>query len=180
VAILSLGVLDVAYTQDEGNGISHTTTGKVAQILEDNYHIMATFFALRDEQIAGFLADAMAQAFSDKVNGRTVGGSPMADAEQRIEAEFRAFIFSNEINTLSMAVTSTPISAAAARGVNKRKMHPYAKANKARPAFVDTGLYVASFRALFKPTGVQSGGARDAIQMARAQKLRAVQSLGAR
>jgi hypothetical protein len=39
---------------------------------------------------------------------------------------------------------------AAQMGVNHRKKKPYSSKNEARPAFIDTGLYVASFRAMIK------------------------------
>ena len=156
--ILSLGVLDVAYSttppgpfKTKQGPQQATTTGKVAQILEDNYDVMSSFYSLNEEKIAGLLAKAMADAFRDKVNGRTVGTNPMFDAEQQIQGLFRRFILGNEINKPSMALTSTPVSVAAAKGVNPRKKHPYAKANRARPAFVATGLYLQSFRAWFKP-----------------------------
>jgi hypothetical protein len=42
---------------------------------------------------------------------------------------------------------SANFSGAATAGVNHRKKKPYAKANPARPAFVDTGLYQSAFRA---------------------------------
>jgi len=171
MGVLSLGVLDVGYSNANSGG-KETTTFAVAKILEQNYHIMATFFALRQQKIADYLADDMAAAFQDRMNGRTVGKNPLADAEQQIETEFRAFIFANEMNKISTALTGTPISAAAARGVNKRKLHPYAGKNKARPAFVDTGLYVESFRAWFNPGGTESAGARPAINIALAQQRR--------
>jgi len=139
-----MGVLDVAYT-DPGSS-TQTTTGDVATILEANYMVMGTFFNLRREKIAGFLADSMANAIQDLVNGAPPRSETFG-AEQKIEAEFRSFIFANEMSTLYKAFSGMDLSAAAARGVNKRKLHPYAKANKARPAFVDTGLYVQSFRA---------------------------------
>ena len=168
---LSLGVLDVAYS-DASSGGKETTTFAVAKILEQNYHVMATFFALRQQKIADYLTEGIAQSFADRMNGRTVGNNPLADAEQQIETEFRAFIYANEMNKISTALTGTPISAAAARGVNKRLKHPYAGKNKARPAFVDSGLYVESFRAWFNPGGTESAGARPAINIALAQQRR--------
>jgi hypothetical protein len=149
MATLELGVLDVAYTSDSSG--KKTTTGDVAEILESNYHVMETFAELRKQRIADFLAQSMANALQDRLNGRTATGSPMFDAEQRIEADFRAFLDANEMNRLSVALTGQAISAAAARGVNRRKKNPFAKANRARVAFVDTGLYRDSFRAVFKP-----------------------------
>ncbi len=151
MAVLQLGVLEVGYSQTENGKTKPTTTFAVATILEENYHVMGTFYRLREAKIAAFLADSMANAFQDRINGRTVGRSPMYDAEQKIEAEFRSFIFANEMNKFSLLLTGQPISAAAARGVNHRRKHPHTMKNPSRPAFVDTGLYVQSFRALFKP-----------------------------
>jgi hypothetical protein len=157
---LQFGTLDVAYSQASLRkaGInpgafksSSVTTGDVAEILESQYHVMQTFYILKQERIAGFLANSMANALQDRLNGRTVGRNPMFDAEQQIEAAFRGFLDANEMNRLSVALTGTPVSAAAVAGVNPRKKHPYAKKNKARPSFIATGLYRASFRALYKP-----------------------------
>jgi hypothetical protein len=139
----------------------------VAERLEERYHIMQTFYESRKEKIAQFLADDMAYAIQDLMNGKPIApnrsstftnqyhgisekysiSSLSYGADQRIEAEFRSFIFSNEMQKMSLQAAGAPISAAALKGVNKRKKHPYAQANKARPAFVDTGLYVASMRA---------------------------------
>lgn len=162
MASLVLGVLDVAYSEARGasgKAVS-TTTGDVAEILEKNYGVMQTFFDLRKGRIAEFLADGMAAAIQNLVSGRkpslaATQGSPMYDAAQRIEHEFRAFLDANEMNKLAVALAgpgigNPNISAAAAAGVNHRKKHPYAQKNRARPAFIDTGLYRASFRALVR------------------------------
>jgi hypothetical protein len=166
---LHLGVLDVAYSDASGGA---ETTGDVAEHLEANYHVMETFYELHQEQIAGMLADSMAQSIEALVNSgvridtggrdssaahilkgaqRVVAaaqsGTLTYGADQKIEAEFRGFLDSGEMNRIYSAFTGSPISAAAVAGVNHRKLHPYAQANKARPAFVDTGLYRASFRA---------------------------------
>ncbi len=145
---LYLGVVDVAYS--DANGSGETTTGDVATILEDRYQVMQTFFFLNKEKIAGYLADSMAASLQTMINtGRPIDNraSLTFGADQKIETLFRQFIFSDSMSKLEYAVTGFALSAAAARGVNHRKKHPYAKANKPRPAFVDTGLYVASFRA---------------------------------
>jgi len=142
MATLHLGVLDVAYSDASGNGA--TTTFQVAQILEANYHIMETFFELYKDKIAGFLADSVANAIQDLVNGNA--HSPTFDAEQQIEALFRQFIFSNQMSHIFQALSGAPLSAAAEAGVSHRKKHPYAKANPSRPAFVDTGTFLASFK----------------------------------
>jgi hypothetical protein len=146
---LILGILDVAYS-DASTG-QPTTTGDVAEILEAQYGVMNTFFESRKEQIAGYLADSMANALQDALNGRATRSSPTYGAEQQIEAEFRSFLDSNEMQIMTVAAAGVPLSQAAAQGVNHRKKMPYSKRNKPRPAFIDSGLYRASFRAVFKP-----------------------------
>ena len=147
MATLELGVLDQAYSHIEGHSTKVTTTYEVAQILEDNYHVMGTFYALKQEKIANFLADSIGNAFQDRIQGRTIGRSPTYDAEQKIEALFRSFLDANEMNKLSIALTGIAISAVAARGYSKRrKRNPLG-----RPAFIDTGTYRISFRCIFKP-----------------------------
>lgn len=160
MASLTFGVLEVAYSDAHGPANGPTTTGDVAEILEQRYHVMQTFYDLRKGRIAEFLADGMATVLQDLVSGRTRAtirtaatmgrGSAMYDAAQRIEHEFRSFLDANEMQKLAIALNGAPISAAAANGVNHRKKRPYVKKNKARPAFIDTGLYRASFRALVR------------------------------
>ncbi len=153
---LVLGVLDVAYSDASAGGA--TTTGEVAQILEDRYHVMMTFYESRKEKIDGWLAQSVANAIETMVSsGRHV--SLTFDAEQMIEAEFRAFLSANEMGRLSFLteaerdyyLTHAPtFTGAANAGVSHRLKHPYAKKNKPRPVFIDTGLYQASFRAWTK------------------------------
>ena len=170
--ILHLGVLDVSYSDASGGG--ETTTGDVAEILEKNYGVMETFYELRKEKIADFLADSMAQSIEMLVkSGRRIdtgerssfashklagmrkkrrvesdqSGSLTYGADQKIKQEFRAFIFSNEMGRLYQAFSGAALSAAAAAGKTKRTKSGYTKGRKERPAFVDTGLYVSSFRA---------------------------------
>lgn len=168
---LHLGVLDVAYS-DANGGDPSTTTGKVAEELEKRYSIMETFYESRKQVIADYLAESMADSLHDLIKrGRGIAASGSVttrrvknygetaqrvltstqssltyDADQKIERDFRKFIFANEMQKMSITPW-LPMSEAAAEGVNHRKKHPYARKNRARPNFVDTGLYVASFRA---------------------------------
>jgi hypothetical protein len=147
--VLHLGVVDVAYSDASGSGAK--TTGDVAALLEERYHIMSTFFALRRFTIASLFADNMAASIKrlartgERIDTRA---SLTYGADQKIETSFRRFIFDGEMDTLNFALTGQDrLTAAAAAGVNHRRKHPYAKKNKPRPSFVDTGLYVQSFRA---------------------------------
>jgi len=136
VTTLSLGVLDVAYKDDQA-----TTTGKVAEILEGRYHIMRSFLELNEAMIGDALAKKMIARMSTPALGKR-------DMEiDAIDERFRDFLDADEMSKL---LPPSQQSAAAQAGVNHRKKHPYAKANNARPAFVDTGLYQASFRAVLK------------------------------
>ncbi len=140
---LILGVDDVAYSE---NGKA-TTTGDVAEILEDNYHVMRTFVELHESEIADALADSLTHQINAISRGQSVSGDPNVSyksAMRKIEKGFRHFLDMNEIASV---LPASQQSHAALKGVNHRKKHPYAKANKARPHFIDTGLYQASFRA---------------------------------
>ncbi len=164
---LKLGVLDVAYS-DASNGGGETTTGAVAEILEKNYAVMGTFFELYKDKIAQWLADDMSNSIQDLVNGgpginmgsrssvashiisgakRSVSGEQSGTltfgADQKIEAAFRAFIFGGEMSKIKGA----QLSADAVAGKTNRTKSGYTKGKKARPDFVNTGLYVSAFRA---------------------------------
>lgn len=151
---LVLGVLDVAYSDASDNGA--TTTGDVAQLLEQRYAVMATFYESRKDKINDWLAGSVANAIETLVEtGSNV--MPTFEAEQKIEAEFRAFLSANEMSHMVAALSPAELQyfmdstggfmGAANRGVSHRFKQPYSSKNKARPAFIDTGLYQASFRA---------------------------------
>lgn len=150
---LNLGVLDVAYSDASDNGA--TTTGDVAQILEDRYHVMATFYESRKDKIHEWLAGSVANAIETLVEtGSNV--MPTFEAEQKIEAEFRAFLSANEMAHMVASLTPAELQyfmdstggfmGAANAGYSRRFKNP-GTPRKARPAFIDTGLYVASMRA---------------------------------
>lgn len=153
--ILNLGVMDVAYADKDTKGAA--TTGEVAEILEKKYHVMETFAELNRAAIGKFLAASVAKAIESVLQGSPVNALPTMDAEQRIEHAFRSFL---DADVMSQTVASLSISernyfmdsvgtfdGAASRGVSHRKKHPFSRKNKPRPAFIDTGLYQASFRA---------------------------------
>ena len=138
---LHLGVVDVAYTGDDGAG---KTTGDVAGYLEDRYHIMRVFIENHEKFVGDALADAVAGAIESMMQGKPGGALDLKGATGKIEERFRDYLSSGE---LARMLPVSQQSQAAAAGVNHRKITPYAKKNKARAAFIDTGLYQASFRA---------------------------------
>ena len=162
--ILHLGVVDVPYTADPSNadtpkqrrgkkrndvraafGASEFkgTTGDVAEILEDHYHVMELFYEeIGAEAIAKALALSMSNGVADIAMGAPATLDIAQDATQEIEEAFRIFIDQRELDGVVPGVPTL----ASLRGVNHRFKHPYAKDNPARPSFKDTGLYQASFK----------------------------------
>jgi hypothetical protein len=145
-----LGVVDIAYSDGDGT----KTTGDVAGYLEDEYHIMRTFLESYEEQIGEFLADAMVGEIESIAQGKpvTIFGKDVSthlgdrvisgsSVNGKIEEAFRNFLDAREWKQ-----TSGQAVDAADQGVSHRKKQP-SKARNARPEFVDTGLYQASFRA---------------------------------
>lgn len=132
---LIFGVVDVAYSSKDGG----STTGEVASILEKKYHVMRTFLELNESEIGDLLAKKMVERMTANYRSRT---QMQVD---RISTLFRDFLNADE---MSKVLPTSMQSAAAMAGVNHRKKHPYAKANSERPAFIDTGLYQQSFRAV--------------------------------
>lgn len=136
---LHLGVVDVAYSGEDGA----KTTGEVAEILEDNYHIMRIFYELNEQFIADKIADALGGALESLAQGKPYSPAMLKPALPKVDERFRDFLDRDEISRL---LPATQQIAAAQKGVSHRKKQPYAKKNKPRPAFVDTGLYQRSFR----------------------------------
>jgi hypothetical protein len=147
---LMLGVVDVAYSDGDGA----KTTGDVAGYLEDEYHIMRTFLESYEDRIGEFLADAMVGEIESLAQGKpvTIFGKDVSthlgdrvisgsSVNGKIEESFRDFLDSREWKQ-----TSGQDVDAANQGVSHRMKQPLKK-RKARPEFVDTGLYQASFRA---------------------------------
>ena len=158
---LLLGVHDVAYTDAEGS----TTTGKVARYLEDDYHVMRTFVELHGDEIASHIADEFVGAIQDIALGKP----PSLDAigpMHAIETDFRHYLDRGEWESTSgqviqaaqsgishrfKSVSGKSLSARSiAAGAVKARGKVLKRARKARKAFIDTGLYQASFTAWIK------------------------------
>ena len=139
---LELGVENVAYSDPDAKGA--TTTAKVAEILEDKYHVMQVFYQLHEQEIGDEIARTVANNMDALLQGERVPSLPFAGADQKIAHWFRNYLDSDEWQK-----TSGQVIAAAQNGVSHRFKKPRAKRGP-RVAFVDTGLYQASFRAQIK------------------------------
>lgn len=136
---LHLGVLDVPYSDGD------RTTGGVATILEDKYHVMSTFADVvgRDAIAAAFEQSAKA-AVEDLFSGAPAASVSLTEAAtEEVQSAFRVFVDQREMDGLVPGVPT----AASLKGVNHRFSRPNARGNPVRPSFKDTGLYEASFRA---------------------------------
>jgi len=130
------------------------STGDVAQILEDKYHIMQTFFDIHKKDIAKAMEESIGEAFETLISrsalsnvsiDRNVRNSTNAAASD-IERMFKNAISMREFDgRIKGAPTQASLD-----GVNHRLKHPYSKKNPARPSFRDTGLYQASMKAWFE------------------------------
>lgn len=154
---LHLGVIDIPYayerekTSKRGKLLkkklkvsSSITTGEVADILEEKYHLMELFFEAHREQIEERLHESLAGALESVAMGAPPDMNAFAAGEQGVAELFKQFITSGEAER--MGIPGTPTEAAL-KGVSHRKAHPYAKANARRPSFYDTGMYADHFTA---------------------------------
>lgn len=161
---VKLGVHDVAYSDPEERGA--TTTYEVAEILEAKYGVMAVFEQLHMDLIQDAVVDHMMGMIRSVVQGNPRAleqvrkrGIPL----DKVESAFRDYLEADEWQRQ----TGKEIAAAVA-GISHRFKTPGGKlvaakavdagkggtiekvmsrSREPRPAFVDTGLYSAAFRA---------------------------------
>ena len=152
---LHLGVKDISYSVQEGKNTETKTTGEVAEILEAKYDVMGTFFEIHQEEIADIMAKTLANSLASINHGAPIPNL-MEISFPKIEVLFRKFLENGEMDRLLAMLSPEELEAmgpkanftgAGKRGVSHRKKKPYSKKNKARPSFIDTGLYMRSFRA---------------------------------
>ncbi len=139
---LQLGVNDVAYSDPDASGA--TTTGQVAEILEQKYHVMRVFVELSGQKIADQLAHEMSGALKSLEQGKPAAQVFKAIKMDKVEKDFRDYLDADTWQKVSGQTI-----AAAAAGVSHRFKKPREE-RVSRPAFIDTGLYQSSFRARLK------------------------------
>jgi hypothetical protein len=143
---LHLGVIDIPYSQGSSRSPKKgATTGDVADILEDKYHVMEHFWqSPRGQKIADAVVTDMADFMADRMGGSGENQPSFIAAMSVAKTEFVEFIDSREMDGLGYPGIPTK---AALNGVNHRFLRPYAKNNPARPSFRDTGTYEDAFTA---------------------------------
>jgi len=160
--VLHLGVIDVPYQHEpeapkkvpirkgvrKGSAVRKSdfigggkTTGDVAEILEEKYHVMRIFFENKGQKIADSLVNSYAGALESLMMGAPIEHDPFGTAGDDIKELFTKFIDQKEMDTMGYPGVPTK---AALMGRSKRF-----KRNKGpeRPSFQDTGLYEDNFKA---------------------------------
>ena len=161
---LELGVEDVAYSDPDAKGA--TTTGEVAEILEEKYHVMRVFAELHGQDISDAIAKDVSNSMDAILHGERISKIPLQSSMGHVESMFRDYLSEDEWQKTTgqaiaaaqngvshrfkdvqsgksiraSSVASGKVSAADTKIVTKKTRGP-------RPAFIDTGLYSASFRA---------------------------------
>jgi hypothetical protein len=85
VITLHLGVIDIPYEDED------TTTGDVAEYLEEKYQIMQTFFDRYSNEIIGFMADDLAAGLENMLAGAPPSRDPLAEAMSRFTTSLLPF-----------------------------------------------------------------------------------------
>lgn len=150
---IHLGVIDVPYGPPENpkkvgkkpaKSQPTRTTGDVAEILEAKYAVMKTFWEINDGNLGERLTDSVAATLENLMSGAPPTTDPFGSFTQDVEKRFHDFITYKVMDRLG---TNPGVpTKAAMRGVSHRFKHPYARRPE-RPSFVDTGLYLKSFKA---------------------------------
>ena len=146
---IHLGVVDIPYVNEplptkkprkKPVKVALETTGEIAEILEDKYHVMEHFVQLHGEEIGDALEDGLSGAIETLLMGGQPPGDLYVRGASKIEELFRRFLESQEMDSLGYPGIPTR---AAIEGVShrfKRRRGP------PRPSFVDTSQYELSFK----------------------------------
>lgn len=151
---LHLGVIEMPYAaaetaaqrrarikRGEKKPAGTVTTGDVATILEEHYGVMGHFFDAHKEDVVEALTEGVRGAIESIVAGAPPTLDPFGDATQKIQTSFHDFITRHEVERLGVEGVPTAAALAGKSSRFKKRRGP------PRPSFVDTGLYLNSFRA---------------------------------
>jgi hypothetical protein len=124
----------------QGYGVGKTV-GMVAEELEKKYGIVETFYNMEEPNIVKDLENA----FGNALELGMTGGSPepIWDPSLVYEPRFRRAISTRKFDGV---IPGVPTKAAKA-GVSHLRVDPYKKGAAERPSFMNTTLYMRSFRA---------------------------------
>ncbi len=136
---LSLGVEDFAYSDPDAPGA--VTTHQVAEILEAKYHVMEVFYELRKRKIAEDIGKKLSGTIKSIAQGKPVKQALNDVHLSAVEEMFKDYLSADEWQQVSGKVIMAARMGVTHRKGKKRRGSP-------RPAFIDTGTYQQSFRAM--------------------------------
>lgn len=134
---LVFGEVKVPY--DNKSGTADTVA--VAKILEAKYGLFTAFYTRHEKDIKALLIDSLEGALENLHAGGVAPADPFASSMQRLQALFRKFLYTGEVER--MGIEGVPTQAAL-NGVSHRKKKK--KYGQRRPSFIDTGTMELAFR----------------------------------
>lgn len=141
MTILHLGVLDVPYKATDEHSLPETT-GQVASKLEYQYSVMRVFFNTYEKEISELVLFEMKTALENMALGSEMK-MPLQINTSKLDTLFNRYLANDEWQK----ITGKTILAAKL-GHSKRFKDRFneKKLRGPRPAFIDSGLYQASFK----------------------------------
>lgn len=104
-----LGVIDIPYEDED------TTTGDVAEYLEEKYQIMQTFFDRYGNDIADLMSKDLAASLENMFAGAPPAQDPLAESMSKVHDLFVGFLDNTEMNGLPGVPTRRALD-----GISKR------------------------------------------------------------
>jgi hypothetical protein len=118
---------------------ANSTTGKVAQILEDKYGLFSAFYEMDKKNIIADLEKSMLGAISNVLAGRPAPIDLTAEATSAITARFKAALAERTLETAPTIRGVVP-TGAAKKGISHCFANPYQLVQRPhRPSWIDTG-----------------------------------------
>jgi hypothetical protein len=131
--------LGVKIPYDNKGGTADTV--EVAKILEAKYGLFTAFYALHESDIKQLLIDSLAGALENLHMGGTSPANPFDASMQKLQALFRKFLYTGEVER--MGIAGVPTQAALDGKSSRKKSKTY---GTRRPSFIDTGTMELAFR----------------------------------
>jgi hypothetical protein len=145
---LHLGVVEIPYAAEGG-----TSTGDVAEILEERYSVMGNFADLHHDEIQELVEIAFSEAIENVLAGQPAQiAKPMNQAADDIKNLFTTYLNDEEIAGTGQEGVPTQAAKDGVRSSLKnkkeiKKIKDYKSRVRGvrRPSFIDTGLYRNAF-----------------------------------
>lgn len=126
-----------------------TTTGEVAERLEEKYGLFEYFWTSREDNIMEKLTNSLEGAVEAILTGAPPTHDPFGEATSEIEDDFKRALFMNEFDNRIIGaptIASGRVPSVRVGGVNHRLAHPYSSKNPPRPSFIDTSNFESSVK----------------------------------